>query len=194
MATDLTPEPAPRRTALWISLGLGIVVVGLVAALASGTPATSRVTESPLIGKQVPPVEATTIDGDPFDLASLRGRWVLINFFATWCTPCREEHPDLVAFDERHQTIGDARVVGIIFDDDVDAIRQFRQEEGGTWPMLEDPEGSLAVAFGVARVPESFLIAPNGTVVARLVGGVRDADLERLLAEATGEDRDGQAP
>jgi cytochrome c biogenesis protein CcmG/thiol:disulfide interchange protein DsbE len=192
MATDLTPEPAARRTAMWISLGLAIVVVGLVAVLATGTSATSRVTESPLIGRQVPAVAATTIDGEPFDLASLRGRWVIINFFATWCTPCREEHPDLVAFDERHQRIGDARVVGIIFDDDVDAIRQFREEEGGTWPMLDDPEGSLAVAFGVARVPESFLIAPNGTVVARLVGGVRDADLERLLAEASGADRDDE--
>ena len=194
MATDLTPEPAPRRTALWISLGLAVAVLGLVAVLATGTPATSRATESPLIGRQAPTVVATTIDGDAFDLASLRGRWVLVNFFATWCTPCREEHPDLVAFYERHRAIGDARVVGIIFDDDVEAIRQFREEEGGTWPMLEDPEGSLAVAFGVARVPESFLVAPDGTVVTKLVGGVRDADLERLLAEATGEDLDVQAP
>lgn len=58
--------------------------------------------------------------------------------------------------------------------------------------MLEDPEARLAVAFGVARVPESFLIAPDGTVVTKLVGGVRDADLERLLIEATGGKPNGQ--
>jgi cytochrome c biogenesis protein CcmG/thiol:disulfide interchange protein DsbE len=58
--------------------------------------------------------------------------------------------------------------------------------------MLEDPEGQMSVDFGVARVPESFLIAPDGTVVTRLVGGVRAADLERLLAEATGEHPDVQ--
>jgi len=185
LATDLIDE-APRRAALWISLTLGAVVLALVAVLAISPSATSRTTDSPLIGKQVPTVEATTIDGEAFDLATLGGRWVLVNFFATWCIPCREEHPELVSFDERHQAVGDARVVGVVFDDDVDAIRQFRREEGGTWPMLEDPEGRLAVAFGVARVPESFLIAPDGTVVTKLVGGVRDADLERLLIEATG--------
>ena len=192
MATDLTLEPAPRRQALWIVVVIAVVVLGLVAVLATGDSATSRVTESPLIGPQVPTVVGTTIDGETFDLASFRGRWVLVNFFATWCTPCREEHPDLLAFDERHRAIGDARVVGIVFDDDRDAIRQFREEKGGTWPMLEDPEGRLAVAFGVARVPESFLIAPDGTVITKLVGGVRDADLERLLAEATGGSPDGQ--
>ena len=138
-------------------------------------------------------MSGTTIDGEPFDLSSLRGRWVLVNFFATWCTPCRDEHPDLVAFDERHRAIGDARVVGIIFDDDVDAIREFRDEEGGTWPMLEDPEGTTAVAFGVARVPESFLVAPDGTVVTRLVGGVRISDLEELLLQATGGANDAPA-
>ena len=191
MATDLIDE-APRRVALWISLTLGAVIVGLVAVLAISPSATSRTTDSPLIGKQVPTVVATTIDGEAFDLTTLRGRWVLVNFFATWCIPCREEHPELVSFDERHQAIGDALVVGVVFDDDVDAIRQFRREEGGTWPMLEDPEGRLAVAFGVARVPESFLIAPDGTVVTKLVGGVRDADLERLLIEATGGNPDGQ--
>ena len=193
MAPDLTVEPAPRRTAPWIGLALAVGVLSLVAVLATGTPARSRATESPLIGRQVPMVAATTIDGDDFDLASMRGRFVLLNFFATWCTPCREEHPALVAFEKRHRPVGDARVVGIIFDDDVDAIRQFREDEGGTWPMLEDPDGSLAVSFGVARVPESFLIAPNGTVVSRLVGGVREADLERLLAEARGGDVDGEA-
>lgn len=192
MATDLTVD-APRRRALWVTVALGAVTLGLVAVLATSTSATSRATESPLIGKQVPTVSGTTIDGATFDLATLRGRWVLINFFATWCVPCREEHPELVRFDDHHRTIGDARVVGIVFDDDPDAIRAFRRDEGGTWPMVEDPQGQIAVSFGVARVPESFLVAPDGTVVAKLSGGVRETQLERLLTEATGGIPDGKA-
>lgn len=59
--------------------------------------------------------------------------------------------------------------------------------------MLEDPQGQIAVSFGVARVPESFLVAPDGTVVAKLIGGVRETELERLLTEATGGTPDGKA-
>lgn len=185
MATDLTPA-APRRTALWITLGLGLAVVGLVAVLATSGPAASRVADSPLIGRPVPSVQGTTIDGADFDLATLRGRWVLVNFFATWCVPCRQEHPDLIAFHNRHERLGDATVVGIIYDDDTDAVRRFRTEEGGTWPMVQDPDGQISLDFGVAGVPESFLVAPDGTVVAKLIGGVNDTQLERLLTEATG--------
>ena len=104
-----------------------------------------------------------------------------VNFFATWCVPCRREHPELVRFQERHQAVGDVEVVGVVYDDSVDAVRQFKAERGGRWPMLSDPGGKVALDFGVSGVPESFLIGPDGVIVAKLVGGVRADDLDLLL-------------
>lgn len=187
MAPDLTPGELPRRRsriAVWGAVAVAVPVIGLVVVLGTRAPATTRVTESPLVGRLAPQVQATTLDGEAFDLDDLRGRWVLVNFFATWCVPCREEHPHLVAFDERHRRIGDAAVVGVVYDDSADAVRDFRAREGGEWPMLLDPDGRIGLDFGVAGVPESFLIDPSGVVVAKVIGGIRDDELEALLARA----------
>lgn len=159
-------------------------VLLVVWAAATVAPGAGRLGGSPLLGKPAPDVVAETIDGDRFRLADLRGKWVLVNVFATWCVPCRVEHPHLVAFDERHRRIGDAAVVGIVYEDDPGAVRRFRHEEGGEWPMLVDPDGRIALSFGVTGVHESYLLTPEGVIAARLVGGVRLEDLEQILADA----------
>lgn len=173
-----------RRPLRWAAAVLAVVAAAFVGALAVGEPATSRAAESPLVGRQAPAVSGTSIDGDQVSLADFTGRWTLVNFFATWCIPCREEHDDLVRFSNRHRLAGDAVVLGVVFDDGAEAVEQFRREEGGDWPLLLDPGGSIAIEFGVAGVPESYLIAPDGTVVSKIVGGIFDSDLEELLARA----------
>src|SRR3546814_15694294 len=110
-----------------------------------------------------------------------RGRWVAVNFFASWCIPCMEEHPELVAFDEAHREAGDAAVVGVTYDDRTDDAKEFFAKRGGDWPVVDDPENSIGVAYGVARVPETFLVAPNGIVVERLAGGVTAAQIDQLI-------------
>lgn len=178
---DLGP-PRSGRTALIVSGVVAVCVAVLVVVLATRDPATQRQTQSPLLGRLAPVVQGTTLDGGTFDLDALRGRWVLVNFFATWCTPCVVEHPELVAFDDEHRAIGDAAVVSVLYDDDPDAAREFFAERGGDFPVVLDPEGAIGVAYGVARVPESFLVAPDGTVVQRIVGGVTQEQLDDLLA------------
>jgi len=176
-------DERPRRTALVAAGVVGVLAVLLVAILATRDPSTERQTQSPLLGRIAPPVQGTTLDGEEFDLDEWRGRWVVVNFFASWCIPCIEEHPELIAFEEAHRESGDAALVSVTYDNRSDEARRFFEENGGEWPVVDDPENSIGVSYGVARVPESFLVSPSGIVVQRLVGGVTAGQLITLIAE-----------
>jgi len=170
------------RTALLASLVIAVLVALMVAVLATSDSSNEQATQSPLIGEVAPPTAGDTLDGSTFDIADQRGRWVVLNFFASWCIPCLEEHPELAAFDAAHRAEGDAVLVSTTFDDTADLAREFFEEHGGTWPVIDDPENSIGVAYGVAQVPETFVISPNGTVVQRYAGAVTRAQLEELIA------------
>ncbi len=169
---------------LWIAVAVAVPVFLLVLVLANGEPAATRAVKSPLVGKPAPAIEGMTVDGTSASLAELEGKWVVVNFFATWCVPCRQEHPELIRFSEAHEPAGDAAVLGVVYSDNAQAVREFRDREGGSWPMLADAKGRIALDYGVAGIPESFLVSPEGVVVAKLLGGVRAGDLDQLLYRA----------
>lgn len=176
-----------RRTALFAAVAVGVVLVLLVAVLATRDYSGTRTADSPLLGRPAPAVQGPSLlDGGTFDLDAERGRWVLVNFFATWCVPCQAEHPELVRFDAAHAGAGDARVISVVFSDDADDVRRFFDQRGGEWPVIDDPVGRVALEWGVTGVPESFLVGPDGTVQAKVIGGIRFDSLEDLLAQAQG--------
>jgi cytochrome c biogenesis protein CcmG, thiol:disulfide interchange protein DsbE len=174
-----------RRVGLIVSAVVAVVLVAFVAVLATREPATERRASSPLIGKVAPALAGETVDGASFDIDDHRGRWVLVNFFATWCQPCVQEHPELVRFSQAHATADDAVVVSVVYDEsDLGRVRDFFAERGGDWPVLSD--GLLpAVDYGVVKVPESYLVAPNGLVVQKYTGGVTQDMIERDITALT---------
>jgi cytochrome c biogenesis protein CcmG/thiol:disulfide interchange protein DsbE len=181
--THEVEEPAGGSHTALVAAGVIAVLVALiVAVLATRAPATERASQSPLIGRLAPATAGTTIDGEEVSIDDFRGRWVMVNFFASWCTPCIEEHPELNAFDAAHRAEGDAVLISVTFDDKAEDALDFFAERGGDWPVIDDPENSIGVAYGVAQVPETFVIAPDGTIVHRFTGAVTRAELDELIA------------
>lgn len=157
-----------RRMAPFISLAVAAVVAALFVVLASGKAEKPDVTSSFLTGKPAPAVSSTTLDGQPFNLARRKGSWVVLNFFQSTCLPCKAEHPELVTFAAQQAGIADgAELYTIIKDDSDDAVAKWFADHGGNWPIVKDQDGAIATAFGVAQVPETWIIDPSGIVAVR---------------------------
>jgi cytochrome c biogenesis protein CcmG, thiol:disulfide interchange protein DsbE len=177
-APDLPDHPpGGSHTTRWVALAVGAVCLGLIALFA--VQGGNRIDPpSRLLGQRVPTVAGpSVIDGDHYDIDDARGRWVVVNFFASWCPPCIAEQPELRAFADWGGQTGRAELVGVVFQDP-DA-RRFLVENGGTWPVIDDP--AIPVQFQVANVPESFLVAPSGVVVQRMQGELTADDLIGLI-------------
>lgn len=177
------------RWGLWSAVAVGLVIALLVGVLATRKSAEAHLADSPLLGHPAPELRATAIDGRPVDIESLRGKWVVVNFFATWCVPCQQEHPELVRFSLRHSRAGDAQVIGVVFDDSVRRVRSYLREKGGDWPVVDDPNATVALDWGVRGPPESYLVDPQGFVRAKVISSVTSALLEDLLTRASRGER-----
>jgi cytochrome c biogenesis protein CcmG/thiol:disulfide interchange protein DsbE len=188
IADELEHDPAPSGSnghpALATAVTVAVVVGLLVVVLAISKPSTDRQATSPLLGQAAPLVAGTTLDGSRYDLDRHRGRWVIVNFVAEWCTPCRVEHPELKEFAARHASQGDVSIVGVIFDDQPDDVRTLFDTLGGDWPVVLDPEGQIALEYGIAKVPESYLVNPDGVVVGYIRSGVTADGLDELIRRA----------
>ena len=176
----------PRPT-LIAAVVVGAVIALLVVLLATRDPSGDKPSSASLKGEPAPAVGGTAIIGEPFDLGA-SDRWVVVNFFATWCVPCIKEHPELRSFSVAHEKIGDARVISVVYDQDPDVVRKWFAENGGDWTVFDSDEGRTAFEWGVTGIPESYLVAPTGIVVERIVGGVTQAYLDDLIKAYSGSD------
>ena len=120
------------------------------------------------------------------DLDQHRGQWVLVNFFATWCPPCVQEQPHLVRL--ANDTGGRLQIVSIAAGDTAENVTKFFAEQGGDWPVLVSGTDAASIDYGLIKLPESYLISPEGTVVEKFAGGITAAQVERRIAAAAGAD------
>ena len=123
----------------------------------------------------------TTLDGQPFDLMKLRGKPVVINFFASWCPPCNSEAPDLVAFSAAHP---ETQVVGVAVNDERADTEAFVRKYGITYPVVYDPDGGSGNDWGVTGIPTTFFLDAQGTVQDTIVGAASREQFEAALASA----------
>ena len=164
-----------RRLAPWIALAVAVVLAGLFVVLAGAKNDNTDSADTPLIGKSAPAVSGTTLDGQQWELSRRKGSWVVLNFFQSTCVPCKEEHSELVRFVEQQAALGTdgAELYTIDFSDDsIDSVTEFFRANGGSWPIVLDERGSIGVAFGVNKVPETWVISPSGVVVFRTIAKV----------------------
>jgi len=166
------------------AIAVGIVVIALIALLATGKTNDQRQPSAKIVGQIVPAVSGTTLTGAPYDIDLHQGKWVVVNFFASWCTPCRIEQPELVKFAAAHEAAGDVEIVSVAFQDKDADVAQFFATAGGDWPVLVGDTGSIALSFGVTAVPESYIISPTGQVVAKFEG-VTEAALDSVITSMT---------
>jgi len=139
-------------------------------------------------GQPAPSITGTTLDGQPFDLKSLRGHPVVVNFWDAGCVPCRDEFPLLLAKLSEHAGDGLA-VVGVLFVQAPGPARDFVAEFKATWPTVEDPSGAIRNTYRVAARPQSYFIDRDGILRSIQVGQLTDAEFDRqyaLIAGATG--------
>ncbi len=167
-----------------IALVVIVVVVALSLFLATRHPVTSATeAPSPLLGTTAPAASGPLLGtkGATFNLRSDRGHVVVLNFWASWCGPCRVEAPALSTFawQERHRGVD---VVGVVFDDTVAAASAFARYYGSLYPSLVDPGGVIANRYGVTSPPTTYVIDARGIVAATLLGPVTVAQLDAVVA------------
>lgn len=189
MTEDTKPNPAKQRSVILI--GVGIPVLALITLLAwgairtggeQGRPGVNEVFgEAPITTNPFPKFTVTTVAGEEIALADLRGKIVVIDFWSSWCPPCRAEAPVLVAAYDAWADLG-VEFVGISIWDSETAVESFIESRGIQYPVAID-DGSLTVEFGVQGIPEKFFLNRQGEIARKIIGPNTERSLNDILSE-----------
>lgn len=179
------PERRSRGRGRLRWLLVPVLVLPITLLLGFGFTRDPRALPAAFLNQPAPSFSLVGIDGQRVTSESLRGRPVVINFWASWCLECKKEHPVLMDGHSRYGT--DVAFVGVLYQDRVaDAVGYLAQNGDSGYPNLIDPDGRLALEFGVTGVPETFFLDANGVVRfkqwGRLTSDILEAQLRDLGA------------
>lgn len=170
------PTGSPRRSRIapFAALGIAVVMIALIVVLIGADSDETNSAESSLLGKPAPEATGTLDDGEFFDLSRRKGSFVVLNFFRSDCVPCIQEHPELIEFVDQQRQLGieGAEFYSIVSGDTQERVERFFEEQGGDWPVVYSEADEFSVAFGVAAVPETWIIGPDGVVLERFISTV----------------------
>ena len=172
----------PRIAWLVVAVGLAVMVEWAVTARI-GTPAAAS-GPGPGVNRPAAAFDLQTLDGQRVALRDFAGRPLVVNFWASWCPPCREEAPLLVELARRAPN--GLALVGVLYQDSPDAARKFAAEFSVTYPTLLDPDGRTAIDYGLTGIPETFFIDRSGVIRGHQVGALTQADLDAKLQTIVG--------
>jgi thiol-disulfide isomerase/thioredoxin len=165
MAFHLLSDRVIKRTVVVSSKGLPSVVRSIVATVLASALASVASGVEP-----APQLKVQTLSGNSFSVESLKGQVVVLDFWASWCLPCRTSFPFLGTLQGKYQSQG-LHVLGLTLEDNEDAIRAFLDDVPAFFTVLRDPSGQAGEAFHVVAMPTTFLLDREGRIVARFEGG-----------------------
>ena len=182
------PEPVTKRKMIF--LGSGIPLVALLAILVWASVQTGGRAVSVGVNNEfgeiivqanaAPEFDLELLTGGSISLRELRGKVVMVDFWASWCPPCRQEAPDLAQVYLEYQD-KPVEFVGVDIWDDPGAARDYLEQFQVPYPNGVDAQGTIAIAYGVRGIPEKIFIGPDGTIVKKFIGPIKAEDLREVL-------------
>lgn len=161
-----------------LRLGIVVVIAALVVVLLLAFRRDPHDIRTGTVGKPAAAFTLQKLDGSgALRLDDAKGKITVVNFFASWCIPCKEENPALVRVYERYRASSDVAFLGVLYQDSRDSGLAYVKDNGVVWPTASDDDGRVAFAYGVFGIPETYFIDADGVIQGRHIGPIDESTL-----------------